>query len=263
MTRRLLDRGAAAVVVAPVWLPDWLLAGGRGMGPIVTRSGRALLRAVAVAASTLACHGAPLLVVGHSAGGMVARLLTSPELFEGRRLGAAGHVGAIVTLGTPHRVDARAPIGRRLADAATAFADRVVPGPAFAPTTGYLTVASRFVRGRAGGSARERVACRLYRQIVPECERESEAGCEGDGLVPSRAASMAGVEAIVLDGVVHGQVGGAPWYGSAEGLDVWWPRALEIWHEALRSRVGADIARAALAGRQAPPVQVMSGHISR
>src|SRR5664279_2298469 len=97
MRWRLLDRGAAAVIVAPVWPPDWLLAASRGLGPVVTRSARALLHASAVAEALAASRGAPLLVIGHSAGGVSARLLTSPEPFQGRRLGAAGRIGAIVT----------------------------------------------------------------------------------------------------------------------------------------------------------------------
>ena len=83
---RLRARGAAAVVVSNVWTPDWLLAGIRGTGPITTRSARALLAAVRIAGD--ASEGAPLLVVGHSAGGIVARLLTAPEPFVGRRFAA-------------------------------------------------------------------------------------------------------------------------------------------------------------------------------
>ena len=236
MRWRLLDRGAAEVVVAPVWLPDWLLAASRGLGPVVTRSGRALLEAGTLARASGASRGAPLLVVGHSAGGMSARLLTSPEPFEGRRFGAAGRIGAIVTLGTPHHVEPSASIGRRLGEVATAFAERVVPGAAFAPTTGYLAVTSRFVVGRADGTPRERAADRLYRGILPD---PGSGAIEGDGLVPCRSALLDGAEHIVLDGIVHGQLGGAPWYGSAEAIDVWWPRALAVWHAALRARVAA------------------------
>src|SRR6266496_1558496 len=76
MRRRLLGLGAAGVEVADVWLPDWLIAGVRGMGPIVTRSGRALLRAVAASRRSPGSRGAHLLFVGHWAGGMTARLLT-------------------------------------------------------------------------------------------------------------------------------------------------------------------------------------------
>ena len=234
MRRRLLDRGAAAVVVAPIWLPDWLLAPWVGLGPIVARSGRALRRAGDASIDSPLSRGAPVLVVGHSAGGVIARLLTSPEPFEGWRLAGAARMGAIVTLGSPHHVDADVAIGRRLSAVATDFAERVVPGPAFAPTTGYLAVTSRYRVGRPDGDARERQAYRLYRRIVAE---PGGTRIEGDGLVPRRAASLAGVETIVLDGIAHGQSTHHPWYGSPEALDIWWPRAIEVWRTALRARV--------------------------
>ena len=102
LVRRLMDRGAAGSVVANVWTPDWLLAGLRGIGPICTRSARALRCAVDL--SGRVSGGAPLLVIGHSAGGITGRLLTAPEPLPGRRFGAARRIGAIVTLGTPHRL---------------------------------------------------------------------------------------------------------------------------------------------------------------
>lgn len=242
MRRRLLERGAAQVAIAPVWPPDWLLAAWRGMGPIVTRSARALLAACRAADGSPGSAGAPLLVVGHSAGGMTARLLTSPEPFAGRRLGGAGRVGAIVTLGTPHRVTSGGLIGRGLADAAIDFADRVVPGPAFAPTTGYLAVASRYVVGRATGDPRERTTYHLYRSMLPDAAGEDGAvdAVAGDGLVPLESAALPGVETIVLDGIAHGQARRAPWYGSDEALDVWWPPAMEVWRAALRARLMAS-----------------------
>ena len=95
-------RGAADVVVAPVYAPDWILAAARGLGPITTRVGRALLDACSRSAECPASRGAPVLYVGHSAGGLIGRLLTSPAPFEGRTLNAAGRIGALVTLGTPN-----------------------------------------------------------------------------------------------------------------------------------------------------------------
>ena len=184
MRVRLIERGAAGVVIAPIWLPDWLLVTARGMGPILTRSGRATLRASDVASVSPRSRGAPLLVVGHSAGGIVARLLTSPEPIAGRQLGAAGRIGAIVTLGTPHLVSPTGRAGRRLADTALDIANRVVPGPAFAPTTGYLTVASSTRRGRADGGRNERIAYGLYRSIHADALATDDGDIHGDGLVP-------------------------------------------------------------------------------
>jgi hypothetical protein len=241
MRRRLLDRGAAAVVVAPVWLPDWLIALGRDVGAILTRSGKALLEASEVAASSPETRGAPLLVVGHSAGGLSARILTSDVPFLGRRLGAAGRIGAIVTLGTPHRVAYGRSLGRMIAARAAEFADQAVPGPRFAPSVGYMTVSSRFVVGRRNGNVRERAALMLYRGIM---RPTPGVPIEGDGLVPVDAAFLPGAESLVLDRIVHGQFGGSPWYGSSEAIDVWWPAAVDLWRAALRARVDAAHGRA-------------------
>jgi hypothetical protein len=241
MALRLLERGVAAVEIAPVWLPDWLIAVRRGVGPILTRSGRALIHAGEVAGER--SGGAPLLVVGHSAGGLVARLLTSPEPFAGQRLGAAWRIGAIVSLGTPHMVTPGGLAGRLLTDGGTAFVDRVIPGPAFAPTTGYLAVASRSTVGRADGLPGERIALGLYRSFDREAPGDGahRDGIDGDGLVPVESARLSGVETIVLDGIVHGPTRVGPWYGSDEALDVWWPRAVEVWRAALRARVDAPV----------------------
>ncbi len=227
-------RGAADVVVAPVHLPDWALAAVRGLGPIATRVGRALLLAGEVSAASPRSRGAPILVVGHSAGGIVGRLLTSPVPFEGRRMGAGGRIGAIVTLGTPHEVGAEARWGRRVADAGVRFVNRNVPGAALAPTTGYLAVASRLVVGRRDGDGRARFVFELYEEIGPP---SALAEAEGDGLVPVAAALLPGARHLVLDGAVHGPGVAAPWYGDEANLDAWWPAAVETWRDALRARL--------------------------
>ena len=238
MRRRLLASGAAAVVVAPVWLPDWLLAAAVGLGPIARRCARALDRAAAISASSSRSRGAPILVVGHSAGGIVARLLTAPEPFDGRRFDLANRIGAIVTLGTPHDLAPSARVGRQRAVAATSFAAKVVPGARFAPTTAYLAVSSRAVVGRRSGTPRERAAIGLYEGLRPTTVAPDGAEPEGDGLVPVASALLEGADSLVLDGVVHGQLAGRPWYGSSEAIDVWWPRALHAWRSALEARAG-------------------------
>jgi len=234
LIRRLRDRGAAGAVVANVWTPDWLLAGARGIGPICTRSGRALQEAIRLSGTV--SEGAPLLVVGHSAGGITGRLLTAPEPLPGRRFGAARWIGAIATLGTPHRLSDGEGIGRRIKDVASAIADDVVPGAFFAPEIGYLSVASRFIRGDPEGAGRERVAHLLYRSVIG---RAAVPGTEGDGLVPVVATHLEGARHLVLDGVVHGPSLDGDWYGADAPVDAWWPVALEIWRSALAERAAA------------------------
>jgi hypothetical protein len=226
-------------VVASVWTPDWLLAGWRGVGPICTRSARALREAVRL--SAISSGGAPLLVVGHSAGGVTARLLTAAEPFPGRRFGAVHHVGAIVTLGTPHRLASGEGIGRRMNEVAASVADAAVPGACFAPRIGYVSVASRSVVGDPWGDGRERIAYLMYRSVIG---RAAVPGTEGDGLVPVSATRLDGARQVLLDNVVHGQGAMGPWYGSDRGVDVWWPVALDAWRAALRHRAAVALERA-------------------
>ncbi len=241
MAAELRARGAAEVAIAPVYPPDWVLCAVRGLGPVTTRVGRALMRAGEASAASPASRGAPILYVGHSAGGVVGRILTSPEPFEGRRQGASGRIGALVTLGSPHLVGDDARWGGRVATAGARFANRHVPGAFFAPTTGYLTVASRRVVGRDDAEDdRSRFMRRLYDDLHPVPDQPVVAG---DGLVPVDAALLPGARQLVLDEAVHGPGVRAPWYGQGGQIDTWWPVALEVWRDALRARQ-AVLARA-------------------
>ncbi len=242
MADALRARGAADVVVARVYPPDWVLVAIRGLGPVVTRVGRALLEAGSRSRSLAASGGAPILLVGHSAGGIVGRLLTSPEPFDGRRLAASGRIGALVTLGSPHQVGDDARWGSRVAAAGVRFANRHVPGATFAPGTAYLAVASRYVVGRsAAADPRSLVVRRLYEDLWPA---PGERLIEGDGVVPVAAALLPGAHHLVLPDAVHGPGIRVPWYGREPQLDAWWPQALELWRGALRAR----LARPAVTG---------------
>jgi hypothetical protein len=248
---RLRERGAADVVIGNVWTMDWLLAACRGLGPVLTRSGRSLLEASA--RSRVLADGAPVLLIGHSAGGMSARLLTSPEPFAGRRLNGSGRIGAIVTLGTPHAVGERATSRNRVGREAAVFAARVVPGAAWAPATGYLAVASRRVVGRRTGTRRERWTWGVYRELVPG---PSQDVIEGDGLIPVASALLPGVRHLLLDDAAHGQGYGREWYGDDRFLDAWWPLALETWRSALHARAWAGAGSVA---SPAPPPPAFDG----
>ena len=229
--RRLRERGVADVVIGDTWTPDWLLAAKRGLGPILTRSGRALLAASERSAAV--SLGAPVLVIGHSAGGMSARLLTSPVPFAGRRLNASGRMGAIVTLGTPHVVTSGDEMGNRVGAEAAAFANREIPGPHFSPRIGYLAVASTVSPGRRDGTRPERGAWGMYQRLLPD---PSVAMVDGDGLIPLGSALLPGAPSVILDDARHGQWPGRDWYGSDRPMDRWWPVALETWRAALRAR---------------------------
>ena len=227
---RLLARGATAVDVAPIWLPDWLLVYWRGQGPIATRAARAVLEA------SHRADGVPLLVIGHSAGGVLARILTAEAPFAGRRFAGSSRIGAIVTLGSPHVNAWETWAPGRSGVYPAGFANEHVPGAWFAPRVGYLSVASRWAQARAGSrDPRERWLRRSYERIMPSPHTDV---IEGDGVTPVSCALLPGARQIVLDAAAHGQGLGHASYGSEEWVDGWWPTAIEVWRDALKVRMG-------------------------
>ncbi len=96
MRRRLLARGAARVDIAPLWLHDWAFAGVLGLGRILRRTGHAITDTYERA------DGRPIIVIGHSGGGVASRLALSTVPYKGHHAGVADAVGCLVTLGTPH-----------------------------------------------------------------------------------------------------------------------------------------------------------------
>ena len=231
MRDRLVARGARAVHIAPIWLPDWVLVAVRGQGPVATRSARTVLAASEAAA------GVPLLVVGHSAGGIVARILTAEAPFDGRRFSGAGRIGAVVTLGCPHVNAMEAATSRRSGVYPTAFVDEHVPGAFWAPRIGYLSVGSRWMVGLAGEHGVRRFYERLLTPPYPDV-------IEGDGLIPVASAMLPGAREVVLDDAAHGQGSRHAWYGSDKIIDEWWPSAIDVWRSALAARAGSAAAPA-------------------
>ncbi len=224
--RRLLARGAARVDIANLWTPDWLLGAMLGFGPILRRTGHAI-------ADTYRAGGRqPIIVVGHSAGGIAARLAIADKPFNGRIANVAGQVGCLVTLGTPHGL-ARLPNRYQHAGhAAAAFLDRVTPGAYFAPRTSYLSVGAR-TQGAAFPGLGGDVANEFFSIAVGD-----ETQTLGDGIVPLSAVHLEGAEQLTFDGVRHGMIG-SPWYGDNAIIDRWWPTALERWRAALAARRAA------------------------
>jgi pimeloyl-ACP methyl ester carboxylesterase len=230
LRRRLLDRGAARVSIAPVHLPDHAVMPFVGMGPLLLRGGRAIREARRLAP-------APLIVVGHSMGGLVARLAMAPEPLDGRLAGVAEDVGCLVTLGTPHRLQPQVP-WRHPGIRAIEHLERCAPGAAFAPRTGYLTVGSTLGRPARRRPIRTpiQLANRILRGFVGD-----PPDALGDGLVPDALSRLDGARHVTYPEARHGAVGG-PWYGDSLLVDRWWPLALAAWRAALDARGEADLA---------------------
>lgn len=236
MRRRLLDRGAARVDIAPVSAVDWARAGLHGFSALQ----RTVARAIAATHAT--GGGRPILVVGHSGGGLLARLAMCEAPYRGHIGGAAGMVGCLVTLGSPHDLHLaplqRSHEGTRLAAFLAAHA-AAVP---HAHATAYVTVASDAVAPRPTGAppARRGPVARLQRAFFLRITGPTLAP-GGDGIVSLALAHLPGARQLTLHDVTHGVIG-SPWYGDAAVIDRWWPVALAAWREALaqRTRVEAE-----------------------
>jgi hypothetical protein len=224
--RRLLARGAADVRICSLWTPEWLLAAGVGFGPLMRRAGTTIARAYRDGG------GRPLLVVGHSAGGILARLAMSPQPFDGRLAAVGPAVGALVTLGTPHHLAGSSRRVLRVGWRAQQFLEAGAGDGS--PPVGYLTVSSGAIRG--GGlydrDVRRLVAGWSYRIQAGDKARRDV----GDGLVPEAITHLHGARHICLPDARHGPMWGEAWYGEEAALDTWWPVALDVWRASLATR---------------------------
>jgi hypothetical protein len=222
MRRDLLAVGASRVWLAPVLGMHWLVGAFIGLG-----SAASVVAATIDALAKL--DGRPILLIGHSAGGILARLATASARFEGARRASRDSVGALVTLGTPHRatrVDGRLGLhGRR----ALRFLGRHAASPDALPT---LTVGSDFDVADDGGGGRavRRVRAGLASATYYALRGHGPRPGRGDGMVPFETAFVPGSEQIRLEGIAHAPVVWlAPWYGSPEGIAQWWDAAVELW----------------------------------
>jgi pimeloyl-ACP methyl ester carboxylesterase len=153
-------------------------------------------------------------LVGHSAGGLIARLYLLDQPLWGHVYGGVEHVRTVITLGSPHCSDTRAATGWFLTDEA----NRLVPGALYSERVCYRAVAGRLVQGNLLGDYRQRRAFRMYEFF------DGQGEAWGDGVVPVSAAHLDGAEALVLDGVAHSEKYGRDWYGhSSQIIRRWWP----------------------------------------
>lgn len=211
MARILGELSGREVHVVPITPFDWALAWYRGYGQIVFEVATTVDRAL------LGSGSGRVVLVGHSAGGILCRVYVGGDPpYGGRRYSGHRRVSHLITLGTPHdtpRVRTLAPI---------AEVNELFPGALHAPAgLSYLSVAGAAVDGSRSGRARGR-----YERFV------GDGRVRGDGKVPVSSALLKGSEELVLDGVYHGRLYGPPsgrWYGSdREIVERWWPEELRV-----------------------------------
>lgn len=173
-----------------------------------------------------AAHGgARVSLIGHSAGGWLARAFLTGGDTDGWPYPG---VEAVVTLGSPNFPP---PASNDPTRGALAWLHRSAPGAAFARHgVRYVSVAGRAIAGstapleRANGS-QAATSARSYAALL--LDADGGHNVVGDGVVPAQCALLPGSAAVVLPGVWHsmsrraGSESGPPWYGSDEVVDHW------------------------------------------
>ncbi|MED6208948.1 hypothetical protein PIB30_049843 [Stylosanthes scabra] len=155
---------------------------------------------------------ASISLIGHSAGGWLARLYL--EEFE-----LSKHVSLLLTLGTPHSPPPKGTPGvidqtRGLLD----YVEKNCSKAVYTPQLKYVCIAGRYIQGAPllGKSN----AIEKAEFAVPEGE-----GVDMNPESGSISAHLDGALNICLDGVYHSPVGSddalRPWYGSPAVLDQW------------------------------------------
>ncbi len=157
-----------------------------------------------------------VVLIGHSAGGVVARAYLADHLEKPEHVPHEGFrkVSRLITLGSPlGAVEDARHVGLRQA----AWIDREFPGAYFAPSVQYLSVYGKLIEGRRFGMPAQQRAYHNYQYISGIGEQW------GDGVVPNSLSKIDGVPSLELEGVAHSPWWGSRWYGSDEAtIRLWW-----------------------------------------
>ncbi|KAG7666660.1 hypothetical protein Ndes2526B_g04865 [Nannochloris sp. 'desiccata'] len=190
-------------------------------------------------------EGNKVVLVGHSAGGWLARAyLGQPQFKSNYSLDTGegsindngkvdgGHneaIGAIITLGTPQSPPPPRSKVKDMTGGALKWVNETWPGAYYASAgVKYITVGSRAVIGnrKAGRQTLPGYSFGSYRQVLGRGHN-----VEGDAVVPLKSALLKGAKHVVLDDVLHSmsRLGtfeedagdGVKWYGSESIVDRW------------------------------------------
>jgi pimeloyl-ACP methyl ester carboxylesterase len=225
----LVELSGRPVSIAPISLIDWI-------GVVTSDSYGDLLRIVhkAVQSALTRNQAQRVTLVGHSAGGVLARIYMGDQPYGAQRLVYNGfnYVDTLVTLGTPHNTRSN---GRHGGHNQIAFAQETYPG-AYWRFVRYISVMGKDVFGSRSGHSAERGAWQSYQML------DGDGYQWGDGVIPLRSGLLAGSYKVVVEGLRHDQRPESRWYGSSiPAVRSWWeqvvhaearPTAAERWNTA-------------------------------
>ena len=147
-------------------------------------------------------------LIGHSAGGVLARLYLSSNPFPGVKLLGRHGVKQLITLGSPHNNRSGLTRGGMM----SRWIEKRYPGATYAPQVQYTSVAGKFLYGNPYGTRMERWVYQNYKKII------GKGNVWGDGLIPIESAILEGSQEIELEGVSHAEIFNKKWYGSEDIL---------------------------------------------
>ncbi|TVQ44834.1 MAG: alpha/beta fold hydrolase [Gloeocapsa sp. DLM2.Bin57] len=187
--------------VVPIRKRDWLPTIGRSVTPII-KSIDQTVKAILTEYGTKQVN-----LIGHSAGGWIARIYLGEKIYDKHTWKAHQFVHTLVTLGTPHYSQ------ERWTRKNLAFVEENYPG-AFYDQVRYICVAGKAVYGE-----KRTPNWFAYNSYRITC---GEGNTWGDGITPIEVAHLPGATNLTLEGVRHAPgEHGQPWYGSSNIIPDW------------------------------------------
>lgn len=189
---------------------SWMVGGLTHYSPLVDRAHNAINHALQVTGAE------KVIIVGHSAGGVVGRAYLGDQTIKPHQRSYSGYdrVSRLYMVGSPLKE-----VGNVVQQgmAATSWVARTFPGAYFADKgVKYLVVRGKSIEGKADGKLRERQAFLNYQFITGN-------GAQwGDGVVPLSLSELDGAPTLTLEGIGHSP-GWDRWFFSDEDvIRSWW-----------------------------------------
>eukprot|EP00803_Ostreobium_quekettii_P003031 evm.model.scf_1804.3 EVM.evm.TU.scf_1804.3 scf_1804:14708-18324(+) len=193
-------------------------------------------------------------LVGHSAGGWLARICLGDKEYNGQLWGRSGKVHTLITLGAPHLSKELYPFGRvqekvtgpvdvSLPEAAAGsslqFANHFYPTAASLGNVNVVCVVGKLTTGRPLTLSERWQYYSQLKRVPKEVARKDfafasykgafkrvQANCgdghaTGDGVCDINTALLPSARHVILDSVYHSPGSGLSWYGSREVIPQW------------------------------------------
>ncbi|GAB4217806.1 MAG: lipase [Synechococcales cyanobacterium] len=202
-----LERQGYPTAIVPVQVSNWLVTvGGRPVTPIL----RLIDQTVQTVRERYGSDQVNL--IGHSAGGWIARIYLGSHPYDGQRWHRQEQVSTLISLGTPHR--SREPWTKNN----LGFVNNHYPG-AFCPQVKYVCLAGKGLFGQPFDWQRWNVG-EWFAYTSYELT-DGQGSVWGDGITPIPAAHLDGATNLVFEQVMHSPRGNRLWYGSPTILPQW------------------------------------------